>query len=147
MNICGRNEKGRGVTDACTFGNFYSLCLWVSHSPFWGLSIFNPQNGRKSVNLIGLLPELILTKCKSRGKSTSNYETRTISETQLIISTGVNIIDKSIYYIHYNPMFSLDQTLTVTFLLRYQVFLPLTCGGEPSEVIQDSCFYIKHGKF
>lgn len=76
-------------------------------------------------------------------KSTSNYGTRTIFEIQLIISTGVYIVDKSICYIYYNAMFLPGQNLMATFLLGIKCFYIFTWGGEPSEVIHNSCFYIK----
>lgn len=76
MDICGRNEKWKGVIDTCSFCNFYSLRFWTSQLPFWGMRIFNLQNERKC-HLIGLLPGYFK---KSRKKRMSKYGTRMISE-------------------------------------------------------------------
>lgn len=53
----------------------------------------------------------------------------------------------NIYDIDYNSMFLLGQNWWSLFLLdtKQKVSAFLACGGKPSEVIHDSCFYIQQG--
>ena len=51
----------------------------------------------------------------------------------------MNIIDESIYDIHYNPMLLPGENLTVNFHST-KSFCLLTCAGKPSELIHESCF-------
>ena len=91
MNICGRNEKPKSVIYTFLLQFVFFMALDKRPFPVPAFSVY--KMGKKSVNLIGLLPELIL-KNNNNNKvqpkvrtnvSTPNYETRTTSEIQVII--------------------------------------------------------------